>query len=156
MRKAFVHFLWKTLAAVFCAVLVAFVAIWNGWIGYMPDVEDLQNPSVVSRPRFIRQTQRSWEPGTLTRRTASSYLIQKFHHIWFTLWWQPRMSGFMNIRESTFSHWDAPSSNVGFWEERTQGGGLPSRSNWLNSSIQKRRGARWSECCKNPSNGSSP
>lgn len=44
MRKAFVHFLWKTLAAVFCAVLVAFVAIWNGWIGYMPDVEDLQNP----------------------------------------------------------------------------------------------------------------
>lgn len=25
-------------------VVVAFVAIWNGWIGYMPDIEDLQNP----------------------------------------------------------------------------------------------------------------
>ena len=23
---------------------LAFVAIWNGWIGYMPDMEDLQNP----------------------------------------------------------------------------------------------------------------
>ena len=22
----------------------AFTAIWNGWIGYMPDIEDLQNP----------------------------------------------------------------------------------------------------------------
>lgn len=44
MRKAFVHFLWKTLAAVFCVILIAFIAIWNGWIGYMPEVEDLQNP----------------------------------------------------------------------------------------------------------------
>lgn len=44
MRKAFVHFLWKTLIAVFCVILIAFIAIWNGWIGYMPDVEDLQNP----------------------------------------------------------------------------------------------------------------
>ena len=23
---------------------LAFTAIWNGWIGYMPPVEDLQNP----------------------------------------------------------------------------------------------------------------
>ncbi|MFZ1235731.1 MAG: transglycosylase domain-containing protein [Prevotella sp.] len=44
MRKAFVHFLWKALIAVFCIIIIAFVAIWNGWIGYMPDVEDLQNP----------------------------------------------------------------------------------------------------------------
>lgn len=44
MRKAFVHFLWKTLIAVFCVILIAFIAIWNGWIGYMPEVEDLQNP----------------------------------------------------------------------------------------------------------------
>lgn len=44
MRKAFVHFLWKTLIAVFCIILIAFIAIWNGWIGYMPEVEDLQNP----------------------------------------------------------------------------------------------------------------
>ena len=44
MRKKFVHFLWGLLLASFLLVLVAFVAIWNGWIGYMPPVEDLQNP----------------------------------------------------------------------------------------------------------------
>ena len=44
MRKKFVHFLWKALAAVMVLVLAIFVFIWNGWIGYMPDMEDLQNP----------------------------------------------------------------------------------------------------------------
>lgn len=44
MRKAFIHFLWWFLGVGVLTVFVAFVAIWNGWIGYMPDIEDLQNP----------------------------------------------------------------------------------------------------------------
>ena len=44
MRKAFVHFLWFTIFAVMATSIVAFTAIWNGWVGYMPPVEDLQNP----------------------------------------------------------------------------------------------------------------
>ena len=44
MRKAFVHFLWGTLIILVCGAALAFTAIWNGWIGYMPPVEDLQNP----------------------------------------------------------------------------------------------------------------
>lgn len=44
MRKAFVHFLWFTIIAVMATSIVAFTAIWNGWVGYMPPVEDLQNP----------------------------------------------------------------------------------------------------------------
>lgn len=44
MRKAFVSFLWKMLLGVVILVLVCFTAIWNGWIGYMPPIEDLQNP----------------------------------------------------------------------------------------------------------------
>lgn len=44
MRKAFVHFLWKTLMIGVVLVFIAFAAIWKGWIGYMPDVDDLQNP----------------------------------------------------------------------------------------------------------------
>ena len=44
MRKKFVHILWTILG---CSVLVAvlvFTAIWNGWIGYMPPIDELQNP----------------------------------------------------------------------------------------------------------------
>ena len=44
MRKAFVHFLWGTLVLAFTVSVLAFTAIWNGWIGYMPPIEDLQNP----------------------------------------------------------------------------------------------------------------
>lgn len=44
MRKAFIHFLWGVLVAIICFSLIAFTAIWNGWIGYMPPIDELQNP----------------------------------------------------------------------------------------------------------------
>ena len=44
MRKVFIHFLWWLLGLAFLGSSLAFVAIWNGWIGYMPPIEDLQNP----------------------------------------------------------------------------------------------------------------
>ena len=44
MRKAFIHFLWGVLCVVISISALAFTAIWNGWIGYMPPIEDLQNP----------------------------------------------------------------------------------------------------------------
>lgn len=44
MRKKFVHILWGILAFSIVTGIIAFVAIWNGKIGYMPPVEDLQNP----------------------------------------------------------------------------------------------------------------
>ncbi|MBR3445430.1 MAG: transglycosylase domain-containing protein, partial [Prevotella sp.] len=44
MRKKVIRILWKTLFSIIGVLFVIFVAIWNGWIGYMPDIEDLQNP----------------------------------------------------------------------------------------------------------------
>ena len=44
MRKKFVRILWVTLFTVVILLAGAFTAIWFGWIGYMPDLEDLQNP----------------------------------------------------------------------------------------------------------------
>lgn len=44
MRKVFIHVLWRILIIVSILLVLAFTAIWKGWIGYMPDVEDLQNP----------------------------------------------------------------------------------------------------------------
>ena len=44
MRKRFIHILWGIFAACVLAVAGAFFAIWFGLIGYMPDIEDLQNP----------------------------------------------------------------------------------------------------------------
>ena len=36
--------LWGTLCAVIVFLAVSFTSIWFGWIGYMPDLEDLQTP----------------------------------------------------------------------------------------------------------------
>ena len=44
MRRAFIGFLWKALLGIIIFVAAAFAAIWFGLIGYMPDIEELQNP----------------------------------------------------------------------------------------------------------------
>lgn len=44
MRKTFVRILWGALCVIIVFLAVAFTSIWFGWIGYMPDLEDLQNP----------------------------------------------------------------------------------------------------------------
>ncbi len=44
MRKIFVRILWALLCAAILGSALAFTAIYKGWIGYMPPIEDLQNP----------------------------------------------------------------------------------------------------------------
>jgi len=44
MRKAFIRTLWTILLGIIGVLFLGFIAIWNGWVGYMPDIEDLQNP----------------------------------------------------------------------------------------------------------------
>ena len=44
MRKFIVRFLWAVLIIGIFATAGAFYAINEGWIGYMPPIEDLQNP----------------------------------------------------------------------------------------------------------------
>lgn len=44
MRKTFVRILWGLLCVSIIFIVVAFTSIWFGWIGYMPDIADLQNP----------------------------------------------------------------------------------------------------------------
>ena len=44
MRKRFIHILWGMLVLGILSAVLAFVAIWNGWIGYMPPISELQNP----------------------------------------------------------------------------------------------------------------
>lgn len=44
MRKFLVRFLWAVLVAGVVTTAVAFYGISEGWIGYMPPIEDLENP----------------------------------------------------------------------------------------------------------------
>ena len=44
MDRKIVHFLWVLLIVTVTAIAGAIYAIAEGWIGYMPPIEDLQNP----------------------------------------------------------------------------------------------------------------
>lgn len=44
MRKKLIYFLWTMMFVVVLVTALSFTAIANGWIGYMPPIEDLQNP----------------------------------------------------------------------------------------------------------------
>lgn len=44
MRRKLIHTLWAMLVIGVLFVIVMTVCIWNGWIGYMPPIEELQNP----------------------------------------------------------------------------------------------------------------
>lgn len=44
MRRKFILILWSLLGLGVITAVILTVAIWNGWIGYMPPIEELQNP----------------------------------------------------------------------------------------------------------------
>ena len=44
MDKKIVHLLWTMLVVAVISAAGLFYAIAEGWIGYMPPIEDLQNP----------------------------------------------------------------------------------------------------------------
>lgn len=44
MRRRFIHILWGLLVVAVLSVAACFFAIWKGWIGYVPDVKELDNP----------------------------------------------------------------------------------------------------------------
>lgn len=44
MHKKLIKILWSLIGSVLLLMVVLTVCIWNGWIGYMPPIEDLQNP----------------------------------------------------------------------------------------------------------------
>lgn len=44
MCKKFFIIVWSGLILIIALISFAFVGVVNGWIGYMPDIEDLQNP----------------------------------------------------------------------------------------------------------------
>ena len=53
MRKKFIYVLWALLALGVLSVAVVFTAIAKGWIGYVPPVEELENPNLKFATQII-------------------------------------------------------------------------------------------------------
>lgn len=53
MRKAFIYGLWGIFFLIILGVAVTFTAISKGWIGYVPPVEELENPNLKFATQVI-------------------------------------------------------------------------------------------------------
>ena len=60
MIRKIINALWVLLAVALIAIVVVFVSISKGWIGYMPPVEELENRS--EERRVGKECRSRWSP----------------------------------------------------------------------------------------------
>ncbi len=44
-NRFIIGWMWRIFALGFACVIVFFLLVYNGWIGYMPPIEELKNPN---------------------------------------------------------------------------------------------------------------
>ena len=86
MRKLIVYFLWTLLFVTVIGIAGAFYAIDKGWIGYMPPIEDLQNPINRFATQVISADGKVMVRGTIIGRTVFWWIIHNCRHRWSRHW----------------------------------------------------------------------
>lgn len=149
MRKRFIHILWALLAGGIVSAIVGFFAIWFGWIGYMPDIEDLQNPI----NRFATQVYSSdgkvigtWNLNKENRivipyKKMSPYLVQALVATEDERFYEHSGIDFRALGRAIIKR--------GIWGRLMLEVVLPLLSSWLNSCIVVLRKVLLSECSRN-------
>lgn len=148
MRKRFIHILWAVFGTGILTVILAFVAIWFGMIGYMPDIEDLQNPinrfatQVYSADGKVLGT---WNLNKENRivipyKKMSPYLIKALV--------ATEDERFYEHSGIDFRALGRAMSSVVSWDRLMRVVEVPSRSSLPSSFILRRQAVRWNDCCR--------
>ncbi len=77
MRRKFIHVLWALIALIGIGLVVGFFAIWFGLIGYMPEIEDLQNP--ISKYASIVYSSDGKQLGTYNQNQQNRIMVDYDH-----------------------------------------------------------------------------
>ena len=145
MRKKIFILIWVLFFSVIATVSFAFVGVVKGWIGYMPNIEELQNP--INRYASQVFTADGKLLGTWSR--SENRIFTDYEHILLLR----RMSVSLSIQASTLRHCCVRLLSVVFFNRQVPEVAVQSPSSWRNSSIRKRRVARLSAFCRSPLNG---
>lgn len=148
MRKRFIHILWAVFGTGILTVILAFVAIWFGMIGYMPDIEDLQNPinrfatQVYSADGKVLGT---WNLNKENRivipyKKMSPYLIKALV--------ATEDERFYEHSGIDFRALGRAMSSVVSWDRLMRVVEVPSRSSSPSSFILRRQAVQWNDCCR--------
>ena len=151
MRRHLVHTFWAILIFVISFTTIFFVAVWNGWIGYMPDMEELSNPvdkfasQVYSADGKLIGT---WNQDN-ANRVAVDYNSLSPHLVHALVATEDERF----TQALTSLRWHVPCLNVAYWGMIKRAVAQPSHSNWQSKCSRKRHTARSNECCRNPLSG---
>ena len=77
MRRKFIHVLWTLIALIGIGLVFGFFAIWFGLIGYMPEIEDLQNP--ISKYASIVYSSDGKQLGTYNQNQQNRIMVDYDH-----------------------------------------------------------------------------
>ena len=77
MIRKIIKALWIFLAVIVLAIVVIFVSISKGWIGYMPPVEELENPSYKFATEIFLKMKKCLVRGLIVRKSGI-YSLQGF------------------------------------------------------------------------------
>ncbi len=76
MIRKIIKALWILLAIGVVAVVTIFVSISKGWIGYMPPVEELENPSYKFATEIFSEDDKVLGTWSYSKRKSRIYLIR--------------------------------------------------------------------------------
>ena len=86
MRKWIIGFLWTLLAVIVLSAAGCFWAISEGKIGYMPPIEDLQNPINRYATQVYSSDGELMGTWSMSRETACWWAIRNYHPGSSRLW----------------------------------------------------------------------
>ena len=76
MIKNIIKILWIFLAVIVLACVTVFFSIAKGWIGYMPPVEDLENPNYKFATQIFSEDMSQGKYDTIIGHTLLNEMIK--------------------------------------------------------------------------------
>ena len=137
MRKTFIYVLWAVLLLAIAAVAAVFAAISEGKIGYVPPVEELENPNLKFATQIISEDGQLLGTWSLSKenRVYVGYEDLSPHLV-------HALVATEDVRFSEHSGIDARAFmraliKRGIFMQKNAGGEVPLLSSWLSSFIHR-------------------
>lgn len=148
MRKRFIHILWAVFGTGILTVVLAFVAIWFGMIGYMPDIEDLQNPINRFATQVYSADGKVLGTWNLNKENRIVIPYKKMPPYLIKALVATEDERFYEHSGIDFRALGRAMSSVVSWDRLMRVVEVPSRSSSPSSFILRRQAVQWNDCCR--------
>ena len=139
MRKIFIYAMWGFVFLCIAAVAIVFTAIAKGKIGYVPPVEELENPNLKFATQVISEDGKLLGTWSLSKENRVYVGYEDLSPIWYMPWWPLKMCVLKTIPVSTPVPSCVRLSSVESSCRNMPVEVVPLPSSWPSSSIHRQR-----------------